>query len=328
MPRAVFAQAEGTAPLTVAKLAERVGVSTSTLRTWDRRYGLGPSTRTQGAHRRYSALDVARIELVVSLIEKGVSTCDAAKQALTAEDAEFDFEVQTDISVDQLSDACLRGNRALVRSMLERSITRDGLMRAWTDLIEPAREKLQALYVGELPGYCGSVFLGAQVLAVLRIMQCEHHGDIGKHSEAGLNTEENSECCDDSCAMETCHPNSPSGHSDCAKHVLLLSDCEHLVPAHVLGVALTWHNLDVRVIAVRSADIADAAKSYLERCEPRVVAFIGASVCHKDLVDQLANDESTEVVLVGTDVPCVLAPHVQRLRTLIAAAEEITVIAN
>src|SRR5690606_32988819 len=32
----------GTAPLTVAGVARTLGVAASTLRTWDRRYGLGP----------------------------------------------------------------------------------------------------------------------------------------------------------------------------------------------------------------------------------------------------------------------------------------------
>nr|WP_271214406.1 MerR family transcriptional regulator [Rhodococcus wratislaviensis] len=34
----------------------------STLRTWDRRYGIGPSVHVQGSHRRYTPRDVARLE--------------------------------------------------------------------------------------------------------------------------------------------------------------------------------------------------------------------------------------------------------------------------
>ena len=39
--------------LTVAAVARRLGVAPSTLRTWDRRYDLGPSAHTAGSHRRY-----------------------------------------------------------------------------------------------------------------------------------------------------------------------------------------------------------------------------------------------------------------------------------
>src|SRR5699024_2844712 len=48
--------------LTVAAVAARLGVAASTLRTWERRYGLGPSARTAGRHRRYDAVDVTRLE--------------------------------------------------------------------------------------------------------------------------------------------------------------------------------------------------------------------------------------------------------------------------
>ncbi len=34
--------------LTVAAVARRLGVAPATLRTWDRRYGLGPSEHTPG----------------------------------------------------------------------------------------------------------------------------------------------------------------------------------------------------------------------------------------------------------------------------------------
>src|SRR5215203_2780333 len=47
--------------LTVAAVARRLGVAPATLRTWDRRYGLGPTLHTAGAHRRYSRADAARL---------------------------------------------------------------------------------------------------------------------------------------------------------------------------------------------------------------------------------------------------------------------------
>jgi DNA-binding transcriptional MerR regulator len=40
--------------LSVAAVARRLGVAPATLRTWDRRYGLGPSEHEAGAHRRYT----------------------------------------------------------------------------------------------------------------------------------------------------------------------------------------------------------------------------------------------------------------------------------
>lgn len=66
----------------VAAVARRLGVAPSTLRTWDRRYGIGPSSRTRGKHRRYSAVDFARLALMQALTLQGVPTGEAARVAL------------------------------------------------------------------------------------------------------------------------------------------------------------------------------------------------------------------------------------------------------
>ena len=68
--------------LTVAAVARRIGIAPATLRTWDRRYGLGPSVHVAGSHRRYSAMDVARIDLMRKLMLNGVLPSEAAKTAL------------------------------------------------------------------------------------------------------------------------------------------------------------------------------------------------------------------------------------------------------
>ena len=84
---------ESTAPapshepgLTVAAVARRLGVAPATLRTWDRRYGLGPSQHAAGAHRRYSAADVARLERMRRLVLAGFPPGEAARAA-QADDA-------------------------------------------------------------------------------------------------------------------------------------------------------------------------------------------------------------------------------------------------
>lgn len=70
----------GPAPgLTVAAVARRLGVAPATLRTWDRRYGLGPSQHSAGAHRRYSPTDIARLEGMRRLVLSGVPPAEAAR---------------------------------------------------------------------------------------------------------------------------------------------------------------------------------------------------------------------------------------------------------
>ncbi|MFB9377329.1 MerR family transcriptional regulator [Kineococcus gynurae] len=69
--------------LTVAAVAKRLGVAPATLRTWDRRYGLGPSEHTAGEHRRYSATDIARLVVMRRLTLEGLPPGEAAGIAAT-----------------------------------------------------------------------------------------------------------------------------------------------------------------------------------------------------------------------------------------------------
>ncbi len=89
--------------LTVAAAARRLGVAPATLRTWDRRYGLGPSTRSVGSHRRYTVVDLARLELMARLAHSGMSSADAAR---VARHSEIDPEQV------RIIDAQLRGQSA------------------------------------------------------------------------------------------------------------------------------------------------------------------------------------------------------------------------
>lgn len=70
--------------LTVAAAARRLGIAPATLRTWDRRYGLGPSDHAPGRHRRYAPDDVARLELMQHALVRGASAADAARYARAA----------------------------------------------------------------------------------------------------------------------------------------------------------------------------------------------------------------------------------------------------
>jgi MerR family transcriptional regulator, light-induced transcriptional regulator len=77
--------------LTVAAVARRLGVAPATLRTWDRRYGLGPSEHTAGAHRRYSSADLARLVVMRRLTLEGVAPAEAAQIASTTAVADGGF---------------------------------------------------------------------------------------------------------------------------------------------------------------------------------------------------------------------------------------------
>jgi MerR family transcriptional regulator, light-induced transcriptional regulator len=65
--------------LTAGAVARRLGVAVTTLRTWHQRYDLGPSAHEPGKHRRYTAEDVARLELMQRLTADGVPSGEAAR---------------------------------------------------------------------------------------------------------------------------------------------------------------------------------------------------------------------------------------------------------
>ncbi len=65
----------------MATVARRLGVAAATLRTWDRRYGIGPADHTPGRPRRYSPDDVARLEMMRHAMIHGATPADAAVHA-------------------------------------------------------------------------------------------------------------------------------------------------------------------------------------------------------------------------------------------------------
>lgn len=70
--------------LTVSAVAHRLGVAPATLRTWARRYGVGPSEHTAGAHRRYTAGDLGRLQAMRRLTLEGVPPAEAARVVLAS----------------------------------------------------------------------------------------------------------------------------------------------------------------------------------------------------------------------------------------------------
>ena len=85
-PTADTGKAAQPAPaLSVAGAARGLGAAPGTLRSWERRYGLAPSLHTAGGHRRYSPVDLARLEVMHRLVQQGVPPAEAARAAIDAE---------------------------------------------------------------------------------------------------------------------------------------------------------------------------------------------------------------------------------------------------
>lgn len=86
MDDAVGTLTRGTAEggLTTGAVARLLGVAPTTLRSWDRRYGIGPASREGGRHRRWTSADIGLLECMCGLTNAGMPPAEAARAALAA----------------------------------------------------------------------------------------------------------------------------------------------------------------------------------------------------------------------------------------------------
>ncbi len=231
--------------LEVAAVARRLGVATGTLRTWDRRYGLGPSGHQAGTRRRYTAADLARLTLMHRLMLQGVGAAEAARAA-------------TETEVDQLPGADQplrpeppvagpRGRRARpgggrVLATREAGPAARGLARAAMSLDSDACTALlrTSLAQSGVVGTWNDVLL--PVLAGV--------GDRWRSTGAGVEVEHLlSECAEAALRGVT----DPAGPARNARPVLLaaLEPEDHRLPLVALAAALAERRIATRPLGAR-----------------------------------------------------------------------------
>jgi DNA-binding transcriptional MerR regulator len=133
--------------ITVGELARRLGVAPATLRTWARRYGLGPSGHEVGAHRKYDCADVARIAVMRRLVISGVSPKEAALIASDADVSEAEnlpiikFEERTKI-VEVILKALESLDISFVNEIIRREILANGVTATWVEILAPTLIKI------------------------------------------------------------------------------------------------------------------------------------------------------------------------------------------
>lgn len=136
--------------LSVAAVARRLGVAPATLRTWDRRYGLGPTGHTVGRHRKYGPPDVARLELMQRALLRGASSAEAARFALDSKSSMTHGVVPVAPSGGRglkmpgasrlargLGRAAVAMDSIAVQGMLADSLASDGVVATWNEVVRP-----------------------------------------------------------------------------------------------------------------------------------------------------------------------------------------------
>lgn len=217
-------------PLSVGAAARRLGVAPATLRTWDRRYGIGPSEHRAGQHRRYSAADLTRLETMRRLLMQGVGASDAArfvKEGADSSDAgpagaePEDAEPAVDrrltpldaATVRRLREAALRIDVEHAMDVLDGALRGRSVVDVWDGVIRPAL-----------------VSLGDRLEPSAQCVAAEH-----MLSE---------------CVTRVLHERQRGGDAPAARPVLLVCapDEAHVLPMHALAAALTEARVATRLV--------------------------------------------------------------------------------
>ncbi|WP_216588959.1 MerR family transcriptional regulator [Streptomyces brasiliscabiei] len=165
--------AEAIHGVSTGAVARRLGVSPTTVRSWEQRYGIGPAARDGGRHRRWTPGDVALLEEMCRLTSIGVPPAEAARAARTTHGGgeAAVTEAQSASPTDQteprpptpqppppgrrpghgtglplgdvrqegrgLARAAVRLDGPAMQALLEQAITEYGLVAAWEEVMAP-----------------------------------------------------------------------------------------------------------------------------------------------------------------------------------------------
>lgn len=260
------------ATLTVATVARRLGVSPTTLRTWDRRHGLGPSEHQAGTHRRYSMVDLARLELMRRLTMEGVSAGEAARIALAADEddlprvaldspAAADGDRRPSVLPLPRAEDKVRGlvkaadglDSQAASAIVRESLERRGVIATWDSLVVPALATIGHRWARTGQGVDVEHLISECVLGVLR-----HHVERF------------------------------AAHSVNSRPILLAcaEEEQHSLPLHAVAAALAERHVSTRVLGARVPN--DALGSAIRRVGPAGV-FLWAQRPHTGDPQQLSS---------------------------------------
>ena len=242
--------------LSVAAVAQRIGVAPATLRTWDRRYGLGPSSHTQGSHRRYSRQDVARLDVMKQLVLNGVNTAEAARLALLSNAATSTL-IPSAPSVIRAVEPDIDSN---VISMTSDKVSIKALTRAVDMLDGPSCEHI----IGQLIAQHGVVHTWEKILIPLL-------HEIGMRWELNQIGVEEEHVISES-LMSQFRIFAANRHTTINNRPVVLAAAPHelhILPLYAIAAALAEHGIATRVLGARLP--AEALANVVRRLRPSAV---------------------------------------------------------
>jgi methanogenic corrinoid protein MtbC1 len=179
--------------LNIAALSRRTGVAPDTLRKWEQRYGVLRPVRTAGGQRRYSEVDVQRVEWLRDRIRDGWRIGEAAR--VIDEATSVAFDEPRDLR-DTLIAAIDENDPRTVSATLDQAFAVLPLAEALAEVVTPAlRWAGEAWHRGEL-SVAQEHAITAKVRAHLGRLISEGQGGVrgsavlacapGEHHDIGL----------------------------------------------------------------------------------------------------------------------------------------------
>lgn len=121
----------------VRAVAERLGIPTATLRSWTRRYGIGPYQHRPGHHRGYTETDIAVVAHMHELIRQGARPASAARTALEA------FPVPPPADPELLVAAAWRLDGSATARIVDDYLRHYRVIATWESLCRPALAEIE-----------------------------------------------------------------------------------------------------------------------------------------------------------------------------------------
>jgi methanogenic corrinoid protein MtbC1 len=120
--------------LNIAAVAKRTGIPADTLRKWEQRYGVLRPTRSDGGHRRYSDVDVGRVEWLKARLDEGYRISEAAAMlgggSLEAPKTPAKLR-------DAIYEAVVESDLPRIRSLLDQAFAVQHISRTLNQVIAP-----------------------------------------------------------------------------------------------------------------------------------------------------------------------------------------------
>lgn len=136
---------------TIKHAAQRVGITTATLRAWERRYGVIAPHRSESGYRLYGDHDVAVLRSMKQLVDQGWSAALAAAEAIRLDRAQPALEVaaapvdgassSSDLA-ERLTTAASALDTTDLAATLDQVFALGGFETVMTDHVFPALEEL------------------------------------------------------------------------------------------------------------------------------------------------------------------------------------------